>query len=302
MLRASRQLRVKVWQSAAVMSALERWREAVDARRGGDALNLRADQRLVSAAWRAWQPQASEEWRRSLLQPEPREGLISTVDALDRQVRRASMQVVDEAPGSAAEATSRWPSSPVRRASMLMVDGVLTVAAAAASLASPDRRATPALERRASLRVVDEAPTASAAADRRERIIDTIAASPPTAARPAASPPSGPSATFFVNHGGESPIFVEVEAPSLDADEPGDDDEDVASVEMVRLRDAWHVICLRLSREAHGRALVRRAARQHDVSVQRRAMQHWLSVQRLDLEERIAATIRDLAANELAAM
>ena len=81
MLRASRQLRVKVWQSAAVMSALERWREVVDARRGGDALNLRADQRLVSAAWRAWQPQASEEWRRSLLQPEPREGLISTVDA-----------------------------------------------------------------------------------------------------------------------------------------------------------------------------------------------------------------------------
>ena len=79
-------------------------------------------------------------------------------------------------------------------------------------------------------------------------------------------------------------------------------DEDVASVEAVRVRDAWHVICLRLSREAHGRALVRRAARQHDVSVQRRAMQHWLSVQRLDLEERIAATIRDLAANELAAM
>ena len=48
------------------MSALERWREAVDARRGGDALNLRADQRLVSAAWRAWQPQASEEWRRAV--------------------------------------------------------------------------------------------------------------------------------------------------------------------------------------------------------------------------------------------
>ena len=106
----------------------------------------------------------------------------------------------------------------------------------------------------------------------------------------------------FVNHGGESPIFVEVEAPSLDAEELGDDDEDVASAEAVRVRDAWHVICLRLSREAHGRALVRRAARKHDVSVQRRAMQHWLSVQRLDLEERIAATIRDLAANELAAM
>ena len=184
---------------------------------------------------------------------------------------------------------------------MLMVDGVLTVAAAAASLASPDRRATPALERRASLRVVDEAPAASAAADRRERIIDTIAASPPTAARPAASPPSGPSATFFVNHGGESPIFVEVEAPSLDA-EHVDEEEDGASVEAVRVRDAWHVICLRLSREAHGRAVVRRAARQHDASVQRRAMQHWLSVQRLDLEERIAETIRDLAANELAAM
>ena len=185
---------------------------------------------------------------------------------------------------------------------MLMVDGVLTVAAAAASLASPDRRATPALERRASLRVVDEAPTASAAADRRERIIDTIAGSSPTAARPAASPPSGPSATFFVNHGGESPIFVELAAPSL-VIEPGEEvEEDVASAESVRVRDAWHVICLRLSREAHGRALVRRAARQHDVSVQRRAMQHWLSVQRLDLEERIAATIRDLAANELAAM
>ena len=112
----------------------------------------------------------------------------------------------------------------------------------------------------------------------------------------AAPVPSGPSATFFVNHGGEAPVFVELEAPSL-ATEPGDDEEDVASVEAVRLRDAWHVICLRLSREAHGRALVRRAARQHDVSVQRRAMQHWLSVQRLDLEERIAATIRDLAAN-----
>ena len=149
--------------------------------------------------------------------------------------------------------------------------------------------------------MVDEAPTASAAADRRERIIDTIAASPPTAARPAASPPSGPSATFFLNHGGESPIFVELAPPSLATDEPGEV-EDVASAEMVRLRDAWHVLCLRLSREAHGRALVRRAARQHDVSAQRIALQHWLSVQRLDLEERIAATIRDLAANELAAM